>query len=115
VETPPEDWLFKVFRDDAMVDVLHRIGGVPVEPELLERAVETEVLSIRMPVLSATDLVAGKLLALSEHACDFGKVLPAARALREQVDWDRLRLEVADSPYAEAFLLLVQRLGVAPG
>lgn len=115
IEVPPEDWLFKVFRDDAMVDVIHRIGGVPVEPALLERAVETEVLSIRMPVLSATDLVAGKLLALSEHACDFGKVLPAARALREQVDWDRLRSEVGDSPYAEAFLVLAQRLGVAPG
>jgi hypothetical protein len=115
VETPPEDWLFKVFRDDAMVDVIHRIGGEPVEPEQLERAVETEVLSIRMPVLSATDLVAGKLLALSEHACDYGKVLPAARALREQVDWDALRTRVADNPFAEAFLLLVQRLGVAPG
>ncbi len=115
VESPPEDWLFKVFRDDAMVDVIHRIGGEPVDVALLERAVDTEVLSIRMPVLSATDLVAGKLLALSEHACDFGTVLPAARALREQVDWSALRTRVADNPYAEAFLVLVQRLGVAPG
>ncbi len=114
VETPPEDWLFKVFRDGAMVDVIHRIGGDPVPPELLERAVQTEVLSIRMPVVSATDLLAGKLLALSEHACDFGKVLPAARALREQVDWDALRRQVADRPYAEAFLVLAERLGVAP-
>ena len=114
VETPPEDWLFKVFRDDAMVDVIHRIGGEPVDPELLERAVEKEVLSIRMPVLSATDLVAGKLLALSEHACDYGKVLPAARALREQVEWDALRSRVEHSPYADAFLVLVQRLGIAP-
>ena len=115
VETPPEDWLFKVFRDEAMVDVIHRIGGEPVDPEMLERAVETEVLSIRMPVLSATDLVAGKLMALSEHACDYGKVLPAARALREQVEWEHLRSRVADNPYAEAFLVLVQRLGIAPG
>jgi hypothetical protein len=115
VETPPEDWLFKVFHDGAMVDVIHRIGGEPVDPELLDRAVETEVLSIRMPVLSATDLVAGKLLALSEHACDYGKVLPAARSLREQVEWDALRSRVAGNPYAEAFLVLVQHLGVAPG
>ena len=114
VQAPPEDWLFKVVRDGAVVDVIHRIGGEPVAPELLERAVETEVLSIRMPVVSATDLVAGKLLALSEHACDYGKVLPAARALREQVDWDLLRGQVADNPYAGAFLVLVQRLGVAP-
>ena len=68
-----------------------------------------------MPVLSATDLVAGKLLALSEHACDYGKVLPAARALREQVAWEDLGPRVADNPYAEAFLVLVRRLGVAPG
>ncbi len=114
VETPPEDWLFKVFHDEAMVDVIHRIGGDPVDPAVLERAVDTEVLSIRMPVLSATDLVAGKLLALSEHSCDYGKVLPAARALREQVDWDALRSRVDGNPYAEAFLVLVQRLGVAP-
>jgi hypothetical protein len=114
VERPPEDWLFKVFLDGAMVDVIHRIGGEPVEPELFERAVETEVLSVRMPVLAATDLLTGKMLALSEHSCDFGKVLPSARALREQVDWDRLREQVGDSPYAHAFLVLVQRLGVAP-
>jgi hypothetical protein len=115
VETPPEDWLFKVLLGEAVVDVIHRIGGEPVDPDLLERAVEVEVLSIRMPVLSATDLLAGKLLALSEHACDFGKVLPAARALREQVEWERLRERTADNPCAEAFLVLVQRLGVAPG
>ena len=114
VEHPPEDWLFKVFLDGAMVDVLHRIGGVPVEPSLLERAVETEVLSIHMPVLSATDLLAGKMVALSEHACDYGKVLPSARALREQVDWDELRAVVTGNPYAEAFLLLAQRLRIAP-
>ena len=115
VERPPEDWLFKVFLDGAMVDVLHRIGGDPVERELLERAVQTEVLSVRMPVLAATDLLAGKLLALSDHYCDFGKVLPSARALREQVDWDRLREQVGDNPYAQAFLVLVRLLQIAPG
>jgi predicted nucleotidyltransferase len=115
VERPPEDWLFKVFREGAMVDVIHRIAGVPVEPELLERARDTEVLSVHMPVLEATDLLAGKMQALSEHACDYGKVLPSARALREQVDWDRLSRQVEDNPFAVAFLELARRLGVAPG
>ena len=115
VEHPPEDWLFKVFTDDgSMVDVIFRVNGVPVGTELLEEAVEREVLSVRMPVMSATDLLVTKALALSEHSCDFGKVLPAARALREQVDWDALRSRVQDNPYAQAFLVLVQRLGVAP-
>ena len=114
VERPAEDWLFKVFLDSAMVDVLFRVGGVPVERDLLERAVDTEVLSVRMPVLSATELLVQKMTAMNEHACDFGRLLPVARALREQVDWDRLRGQVEDNPYAVAFLVLVQRLGVAP-
>ena len=64
VEHPPEDWLFKVFDGEAMVDVLFRTAGIPVEGEILERAQEVEVLSVRMPVLSATDLVVTKMLAL---------------------------------------------------
>ena len=114
IERPAEDWLFKVFLDGAMVDVIFRVAGIPVEADLLERARDVEVLSVHMPVLDATDLLASKMLALSEHACDFAKVLPSARALREQVDWDRLRAGVEGNPYAASFLVLAQRLGVAP-
>ena len=112
VEQPPEDWLFKVFSDGAMVDVLFRVAGDSVESPLLERAEEVEVASVRMPVLSATDLLVSKMRALSEHACDFGKVLPSARALREQVDWSRVRAETADNAFAASFLFLVERLGI---
>lgn len=34
------------------------------------------------------------------------------RPLREQIDWDRVRKETAGSPYAEAFLVLLDRLDV---
>ena len=37
-----------------------------------------------------------------------------ARSLREQIDWDRVRRETAHSPYAEAFLILLDRLDVVP-
>src|SRR5579875_1157331 len=30
IDRTPEDWLFKACVDDAVVDVLHRINGVPV-------------------------------------------------------------------------------------
>jgi hypothetical protein len=103
-----------VFDGDAMVDVLFRANNEPVGPELLGRAEELEVLSVLMPVLSATDLLgvegpraAGALLRLRQ-------VLPAARALREQIDWPHVRQAVGDDPFGEAFLLLVERLGVAP-
>ena len=115
VEHPPEDWLFKVFDGDAMVDVLFRVAGEPVEDDLIERAQEIEVLSIRMPVLSATDLLVTKLLALNEQSCDYGKVLPSARALREQVDWGSVRARTRENPYAAAALFLLDRLDVAGG
>ena len=35
-----------------------------------------------------------------------------ARSLREQIDWERVRRETAQSPYAEAFLVLLDRLDV---
>jgi hypothetical protein len=114
VRRPPEDWLFKVDTDGVVVDVLHRAAGEPVTADLLTHSDELEVLSIRMPVLWATDLISFKLRAMSEHYCDFGPVLAGVRSVREQVDWPRLRSEVAASDFAAAFLLLAERLRISP-
>jgi predicted nucleotidyltransferase len=113
VERPAEDWLLKVGTDGVTVDILHRIAGVPVTQDVLERSEVIEVLSIRMPVLGATDLIASKLQVLSEHYCDFGELLPAVRAVREQLDWDRLREETAGNDFAVAFLFLTDRLAIS--
>jgi hypothetical protein len=64
-------------------------------------------------VAPATDIVADKLLSLGAQHCDFGWILPAARALREQIDWAALRARTEHHPYAEAFLLLADRLGIS--
>ncbi|KQV73824.1 hypothetical protein ASC61_01685 [Aeromicrobium sp. Root344] len=112
VVDPPEDWLFKVYVDTCMVDVLFQTNGVPVTREALAEVEEIEVESVAMPVLSATELIGQKLNALEEHACDFGRQLPVARAVREQVDWDEVRAVTADNPFAAAFLFLLERLGV---
>jgi Nucleotidyl transferase of unknown function (DUF2204) len=114
IERPPEDWLFKAFAEEAMVDVLHRIQGVPVGPALLSTAEELELIGLRLPVLPPTPIMVAKLQSLSEHYCDFTTLLPSFRALREQLDWGRLREATADYPFAEAFLLLTDRLGIAP-
>lgn len=115
VRRTPEDWLFKVETDGAVVDVLHRAAGVPITDEMLQRSDELEVLSVRMPVLVATDIVSNKLRAMTEHQCDFGPLLASVRAVREQIDWPRVRAETAGSPFAAAFLLLVDRLGITDG
>ena len=112
VEQPPEDWLFKVYTDDSMVDITYRAVDEPVTRADLEAADELEVLSVQMPVLSATELLVHKLMAMDEHTCDFGRQLPVARALREQVDWARVRKETAPSEYAAAFLFLLERLSI---
>jgi hypothetical protein len=112
VVQPPEDWLFKVYTDDAMVDVIHRDSGDPATRAVVEDADEIEVLSVSMPVLSGTELLVQKLNAMDEHACDLGRQLPVARALREQVDWPRVRKETAGNDFAAAFLFLLERLDI---
>jgi hypothetical protein len=111
VVQPPEDWLFKVEFDGETVDVLHRTAGSPCE-EVLADATTIPVLSVRMPVLTATAVVTEKLLAMDEHYCDFGQVLPVVRSLREQVDWDVVRQRSTGAPFAEAMLFLLDRLEV---
>jgi hypothetical protein len=117
IEDPPEDWLVKAWlRKDgrgAMVDLMHTIANEPVDEEMIGRAEPIEVLSVMMPVLSATDIVASKMRALSEHYCDFSQLLIVVRALREQVDWPRLRAQTESNDFAAAFLFLLERLGIA--
>ena len=72
------------------------------------------MLGVRIPVLPPTPIMIAKLHALSEHYGDFGALLPSFRAVREQLDWDEVRSEVGDRPFAEAFLFLLERLEIAP-
>jgi hypothetical protein len=39
-------------------------------------------------------------------------VLELARALREQIDWELVRSRTLHSPFASAFLTLVEGLGI---
>ena len=122
IERPPEDWLFKALCDEdesmepvaepALVDVLHRLGGIPVTHSLLDTAREYEVLGVRIPVLPPTPIMIAKLQSLSEHYCDFGALFLVVRAVREQLDWSEIRKATQDNPFAEAFLLLIERLGI---
>jgi hypothetical protein len=109
---PPEDWLTKVFYGDWLVDIIWRPNDRECTPEVLTTAEELRFGSVTAPVMPATALLVDKLLVLGPHRCDFTEILPVARALREQIDWREVRREVRDSPYAESFLLLADRLEI---
>ncbi|MEW2253551.1 MULTISPECIES: nucleotidyltransferase family protein [unclassified Streptomyces] len=112
VLVPPEDWLLKTECFGQSVDIIFELAHRPVSTEMLDRAEEMPVESVVMPVLSATDLLCSLVSAFSEHYCDFGAVLPVARALREKVDWRRVRDECGAEPMPAAFLFLLERLNV---
>ncbi len=113
-EQPPEDWLVKVYDEGRMADLIYRPVESPVDEETLKDTEQISVEAIYMPVISASRLMVHKLLSYSQHYCDFATGLPVARSLREQIDWERVRRETAGSPYAEAFLVLLDRLDVVP-
>jgi hypothetical protein len=113
-EQPPEDWLVKVYDEDRMVDLIYRPVESPVTDETLRDTEQISVEAIFMPVISASQLMIHKLLSYSQHHCDFATGLPVARSLREQIDWTRVRRETIESPYAEAFLVLLDRLDIVP-
>ena len=114
VDRPPEGWLIKAALGGATVDVLHRLHGEPVDPDTLAGAERRQVLAVWMPVLTATHVITVKLLTMDEHYCDFGALLPVVRAVREQLDWPAIAKDTADNDFAVAFLVLAQRLGIAP-
>jgi predicted nucleotidyltransferase len=114
-EKPPENWLYKAYDGDVLIDVIFDPQGGPVTDGVLERAEELEVQAVRMPVMTLEDVMVTKLLALREHEVDYDSVLEIARSLREQIDWDDVRERASDSPYARAFFFLGQELGILSG
>jgi predicted nucleotidyltransferase len=114
LDKPAEGWLYKaVDPGGAMIDIIFEPTTGPVTDELLDRAEIVEVYAIRVPVLSPTDVLASKLLALREHNLDFAPMLEIARSLREQIDWGLLRERTRESAYAQPFFTLVEELGLA--
>ena len=114
-ERPPEEWLYKAYDDEVMIDVIFEPTGLPrITRELIESAEVMSVLAVRMPVMSIEDVLASKLLSLSEQRLDYAPVVEIARALREKIDWESLMERTSESPYARAFFALLRELEVLP-
>jgi hypothetical protein len=114
VETPPEDWLLKAYHDDTQIDLIFAPSGGPITDEVLDRAEEREVGAMRLPVISLEEVLATKLLALTEQDPNYRAVLEIARTLREQIRWDEVRERTEGSPFAKAFFTLIEELEILP-
>jgi hypothetical protein len=113
-ERPPEDWLVKAWDDGTLVDLIFCPKGMPIDDDVMARADLLSVLGLDIRVMALEDVLVTKLMALSEHALRYESLLPIARALREQVDWDDVRDRTASSPFARAFFVLLEGLEIVP-
>ena len=94
-----------------MIDLIFAPNNRPdLVPEILARADDIEVYAVTMKVMSVTDVLASRLLAMKEHVVDYEAPLAIARACREQIDWDVLRQRTGDHPFARAFFTLAEEL-----
>jgi hypothetical protein len=111
-ERPPEGWLLKAWDEDVLVDLIFSPSGGPIGDEHFARGEETEVMAQPMLVASLDDVIATKLLSISEQDPSFQSALELARSLREQIDWPWVRETTSGSPFAKAFFTLVEELGI---
>ncbi len=113
-EDPPEEWLVKAWDDNGvLVDLIFGPSGLDAD-EVLERAETVTVMSMDIPVMALEDVITTKVRSLTEHSVDYGTLLVMARALREQIDWAAVRRRTAGSPFADAYFVLLDRLGIVP-
>jgi Uncharacterised nucleotidyltransferase len=112
-ERPPEEWLYKAWHGDVLIDLIFCPSGLELTDEVFARAEALPVMAVTMPVMALEDVLVTMLYALDEHALDYSRLLLIARALREQIDWPALSGRAGGSPFAKAFLTMVEELGIA--
>ncbi|MDQ3850926.1 MAG: nucleotidyltransferase family protein [Actinomycetota bacterium] len=111
-ERPPEGWLVKAHDGPVLIDLIFDPNGIDDLEAVFVRAEEQRVAATPIKVMAIEDVLVAKLCSFDEHYLDFTRVLAIARALREQIDWDEVRRRTAPSPYAAAFLYLLEALEV---
>jgi hypothetical protein len=111
---PPEEWLVKAWHDDVLIDLIHGPRGLPITDEVLARSRVRSLSALRVPVMALEDVLATKLMALTEHSLRYESLLQIARALREQIDWAAVRARTDSSPFARAFFTLAEGLDIVP-
>ncbi len=111
-ERPPEEWLYKAWDGDVLIDLIFHPSGLRPDDDVMERGEVMNVMSMEMPVMAIEDVLVTKLNALTEHSLRYEGLLEMARALREQVDWAAVRSRTAGSPFADAYFVMLDGLGI---
>jgi hypothetical protein len=114
-EDPPEEWLLKAHdANGVLVDLIFEPSGLVIDDAVLGRGDEISVLSVGVRVMALNDVLSTKLMALNEHHLTYESLIAISRSLRESVDWDDLRARTSASPFARAYFVIVEGLGIAP-
>jgi hypothetical protein len=113
-ERPPEEWLFKAWHEDVMIDLIFQPAGLEITDEILARGDTLPIFAVATPVMALEDMLQTKLQALNEHSLDYSALVRITRSVREQIDWRELEARTAGSPYAQAFFTLARALGIEP-
>jgi hypothetical protein len=108
-ERPPEGWLFKAWDGRVLVDLIFGPKGLSID-DAFDRSEAVSVFGLEVRAMALEDVLITKLRALHEHYLDYDPVLQMTRAVRERIDWDRVRQATSESPYARAFLTLAEEL-----
>lgn len=111
-ERPPEGWLLKAYDDDVLLDLVFETASGDPTDELIARAEQVRVAAVDLRVARLEDVIVTKPWSFDEHTLDFAALLQIARALREQVDWTEVATRTYASPYARAFLTLLEGLAI---
>jgi hypothetical protein len=113
-ERPPEQWLVKAWDGDTLIDLIYCPKGLPMDDDVIARGEELSVLGMEIRVMALEDVMATKLMALTEHSLRYEGLLQIARSLREQIDWQTVRARTESSPFARAFFVLLEGLEILP-
>jgi hypothetical protein len=113
VERPPEEWLYKAWDGDVLVDVIFHPAGLRPDDDVMTRGDVLSVMSMEMPVMAIEDVLVTKLNALTAHSLRYEGLLDISRALREQIDFATVRRRARDTPFVRAYFVMLDGLGIA--
>src|SRR5438045_3559928 len=97
-ERPPEEWLYKAWCGDVLIDVIFHPSGLEIDDAVLARADTISVMAAGIPVMALEDVLVTMICAINEHTLDYSRLIAIARSLREQINWPRLWARTGGSP-----------------